>query len=163
MFLVRHTYVLWALLLAAALHLDAGPGAAQETRYASVNLRLRASASTQARAIGSIPRGASVSVRQCAARWCAVRYRGNEGFAARRYLRGSVPPLRAEGRTRPEGRRARGEGHGYTNSRGEHVRSPTFSRSAPAGASARCRDGSYSFSRSRRGTCSRHGGVASWL
>jgi hypothetical protein len=33
----------------------------------------------------------------------------------------------------------------------------------PPGASARCADGSYSFSASRRGTCSRHGGVAEWL
>ncbi len=33
----------------------------------------------------------------------------------------------------------------------------------PAGATAQCRDGSYSFSASRRGTCSHHGGVARWL
>ncbi len=31
------------------------------------------------------------------------------------------------------------------------------------GATAKCRDGSYSFSKSRRGTCSRHKGVAKWL
>jgi hypothetical protein len=35
--------------------------------------------------------------------------------------------------------------------------------SAPAGAAARCRDGTYSFSRHRSGTCSHHGGVATWL
>jgi Protein of unknown function (DUF4236)/Protein of unknown function (DUF3761) len=35
--------------------------------------------------------------------------------------------------------------------------------SHPAGASAICRDGTYSYSRSRRGTCSWHGGVATWL
>ena len=51
----------------------------------------------------------------------------------------------------------------YTNSRGERVRRPVKSNTAPAGATARCRDGSYSFSRSRRGTCSYHGGVAVWL
>ncbi|WP_343205931.1 DUF3761 domain-containing protein [Rhodanobacter sp. MP1X3] len=34
---------------------------------------------------------------------------------------------------------------------------------APAGASAQCRDGSYSFSMNHRGTCSHHGGVARWL
>ncbi|WP_289144502.1 DUF3761 domain-containing protein, partial [uncultured Bacteroides sp.] len=28
---------------------------------------------------------------------------------------------------------------------------------------ALCRDGTYSFSKSRRGTCSHHGGVAKWL
>src|SRR5438309_6018529 len=34
---------------------------------------------------------------------------------------------------------------------------------APVGATARCRDGTYSFSKHRSGTCSHHGGVASWL
>ena len=33
----------------------------------------------------------------------------------------------------------------------------------PAGALARCKDGLYSHARNRRGACSRHGGVASWL
>ena len=32
----------------------------------------------------------------------------------------------------------------------------------PAGSSAKCRDGSYSFSAHRQGTCSHHGGVAVW-
>lgn len=52
----------------------------------------------------------------------------------------------------------------YTNSRGVQVRRPTRSDGGPPpGASAQCRDGSYSFSQSRRGTCSGHGGVARWL
>lgn len=51
----------------------------------------------------------------------------------------------------------------YTNSAGNKVHSPAYSDSVPAGASAKCRDGTYSFSQSRRGTCSRHGGVAEWL
>jgi hypothetical protein len=33
----------------------------------------------------------------------------------------------------------------------------------PAGATAICNDGTYSFSQSRRGTCSHHGGVNRWL
>jgi hypothetical protein len=33
----------------------------------------------------------------------------------------------------------------------------------PAGATARCRDGDYSFSLHQRGTCSGHDGVAQWL
>jgi hypothetical protein len=33
----------------------------------------------------------------------------------------------------------------------------------PAGAIARCKDGLYSHARNRRGACSRHRGVASWL
>jgi hypothetical protein len=51
----------------------------------------------------------------------------------------------------------------YVNSKGETVKHPENCSSAPQGATAQCRDGTYSFSRSRRGTCSRHGGVAKWL
>ncbi|MGY6130420.1 DUF3761 domain-containing protein (plasmid) [Paraburkholderia strydomiana] len=53
----------------------------------------------------------------------------------------------------------------YTNRDGNTVHAPAKSLSgkAPEGATARCRDGSYSFSRHHSGTCSRHGGVASWL
>lgn len=40
---------------------------------------------------------------------------------------------------------------------------PTPERLAPAGATARCRDGSYSYSQHRRGTCSHHHGVAQWF
>lgn len=55
-------------------------------------------------------------------------------------------------------------GH-YVNAAGDTVHSPAHTRdgAVPPGASARCRDGSYSFSRHRRGTCSGHGGVAGWM
>ena len=51
----------------------------------------------------------------------------------------------------------------YVNSKGERVKRPENCSAAPQGATAQCRDGSYSFSQSRRGTCSHHGGVAKWL
>lgn len=53
----------------------------------------------------------------------------------------------------------------YTNSDGQQIHRPAHTKSgrAPEGASAKCRDGSYSFSTHHRGTCSRHGGVAQWL
>ena len=53
----------------------------------------------------------------------------------------------------------------YLNRDGNSVHSPARSRSGavPQGATARCRDGTYSFSQHHTGTCSRHGGVASWL
>jgi hypothetical protein len=51
----------------------------------------------------------------------------------------------------------------YINASGHCVHRPMQSDRPPAGASARCRDGSYSFSEHHRGTCSRHGGVANWL
>ncbi|MGH3429187.1 MAG: DUF3761 domain-containing protein, partial [Mycobacteriales bacterium] len=51
----------------------------------------------------------------------------------------------------------------YVNSKGSCVPRPAQAASAPAGATAKCKDGAYSFSQSRRGTCSGHGGVAAWL
>jgi hypothetical protein len=51
----------------------------------------------------------------------------------------------------------------YVNSAGATVCRPEVSSSAPSGATAKCGDGTYSFSQSRRGTCSSHGGVAVWL
>jgi Protein of unknown function (DUF3761) len=52
----------------------------------------------------------------------------------------------------------------YTNSSGNTVCSPEESPSGPpAGATAQCEDGTYSFSEHRSGTCSSHGGVATWL
>ena len=51
----------------------------------------------------------------------------------------------------------------YVNTKGQTVKRPETCSSAPQGATAQCRDGTFSFSRNRRGTCSHHGGVAKWL
>jgi hypothetical protein len=51
----------------------------------------------------------------------------------------------------------------YVNSAGNTVCRPENSPTVPAGATAECKDGTYSFSQSRSGTCSYHGGVARWL
>ena len=48
----------------------------------------------------------------------------------------------------------------YRNVDGNCIHRPSDD---PSGASAKCRDGSYSYSQNRRGTCSGHGGVAQWL
>lgn len=49
----------------------------------------------------------------------------------------------------------------YVNSAGNTVCRP--SNNNTGGATAICRDGTYSYSQSRRGTCSHHGGVKTWL
>lgn len=51
----------------------------------------------------------------------------------------------------------------YVNVDDDSIHSPAYSNSVPAGATAQCRDGTYSFSQHRSGTCSHHGGVAQWL
>jgi Protein of unknown function (DUF3761) len=60
-----------------------------------------------------------------------------------------------------------GEGS-YQNSSGNCVPDPTQPNPSqpptpPPGATAQCRDGDWSFSQHRSGTCSGHGGVAKWL
>src|SRR2546428_5019636 len=47
----------------------------------------------------------------------------------------------------------------YVNSKGQTVKRPENCSAAPQGATAQCRDGTYSFSRSRRVAWSHHGGV----
>lgn len=52
----------------------------------------------------------------------------------------------------------------YSNVNGNPVQSPAYSSNGvPAGATAQCRDGTYSFSLHRSGTCSGHKGVMQWL
>src|ERR1700736_6295369 len=51
----------------------------------------------------------------------------------------------------------------YQNSDGQCIPRPNQSQGVPQGATAQCRDGTYSFSTHRQGTCSGHGGVSQWL
>jgi peptidoglycan hydrolase-like protein with peptidoglycan-binding domain len=52
----------------------------------------------------------------------------------------------------------------YSNVNGSSVHSPASSSNGiPAGATAQCRDSTYSFSLHHSGTCSHHGGVSVWL
>jgi len=48
----------------------------------------------------------------------------------------------------------------YENVSGHCVHRPS---SSPVGATAKCRDATYSYSEHASGTCSHHGGVARWI
>ena len=48
----------------------------------------------------------------------------------------------------------------YKNVSGHCVHSPSTD---PAGATAKCRDNTYSYSEHASGTCSHHGGVGRWI
>lgn len=48
----------------------------------------------------------------------------------------------------------------YKNVDGNCIHRPSDN---PSGATAKCKDGSYSYSQHRQGTCSGHSGVAEWL
>ena len=152
-----------SLALTAALLLAAPPLSAQvdssaraQRAFTTAALHVRETPAPDGRLLATLPPAALVEVGDCDPTWCAIRFRGLEGYSAKRDLAFSRPVVSAESTTtvvQPQGR-------GYTNSRGEWVPSPvrTTDGRAPAGASAHCRDGTYSFSRSRRGTCSHHGG-----
>jgi hypothetical protein len=51
----------------------------------------------------------------------------------------------------------------YINSAGNCIPRPSPTTAAGRTPTAVCRDGAYSYSASRSGTCSGHGGVAQWL
>ena len=125
---------------------------AQGVKYATTNLNLRSGPGTNYSIIDRIPAGSSVDLEQSfTGAWVQVYYNGNYGYVYSKYLRSHH-------------RQAQSESNDYyINSDGEWVQSPTFYDSQPSGATAICRDGTYSFSRNRRGTCSHHGGVAQWL
>jgi hypothetical protein len=132
-----------------------GPQGSAVTRVATP---LRESPSVESRAFATIPPKTNVNATSCADGWCAVEYQNFSGHVVQVFLR-FPPPVD------PSQKPIANVGRGYTNSRGEHVASPvrTLDGQPPAGASAKCRDGSFSFSRSRSGTCSHHGGVGQWL
>ncbi len=76
----------------------------------------------------------------------------------------SVSVVQARDYREPDDATLDRHGHYVSRSDGQSVHRPAKTRdgSKPAGASAHCRDGTWSFSHTHRGTCSRHGGVASW-
>ena len=143
-----------------ALAFPTAPVRAQDTlratdtlAYTTTIVTVRAKPFANAQSLGRVDADAPVRLYTCANGWCSIAAARFTGYVPKEYL--SAQPTVVVQRSGP----------GYVNSRGEWVPSPTRTPndSAPAGASARCRDGTYSFSRSRRGTCSHHGGVANWL
>jgi hypothetical protein len=122
--------------------------------YTTTTLNLRDQPFTSGRVLAILAPGTQVRTYTCSQGWCSVTVPVNRrsGYVAQEYLT-LVPPA------------AQPQGRGYVNSRGVWVPSPqrTPDNQAPPGATAHCQDGTYSFSQSRRGTCSHHGGVAEWL
>jgi predicted nucleic acid binding AN1-type Zn finger protein len=53
----------------------------------------------------------------------------------------------------------------YVNIDGNSVHRPAHAKTnkKPSGATAKCADGTFSFSQHHRGTCSHHGGVTQWF
>ncbi len=124
------------------------------------NVNLRSLPTTDSRVLLQIPRGTSIELSGCETDWCEIYFNGQTGYIAKQY---TVSESQYRSIERKESAHPLEPVNYYTNSRGNTVQSPTHYDRPPAGATAKCRDGSYSFSQSRRGTCSHHGGVAMWL
>jgi len=137
--------VLISLLFAATL--------AADTRVTLSRTQLHATPRAGSRVVAVVPAGVRLSV-ECSKSWCSTSWNGAAAWVAKRDL------------SAPKGDRAKPErtGRGYINSDGKRIPSPQLSPTGPpAGATAQCNDGSYSFSTHRRGTCSHRGGVRRWL
>ncbi len=127
--------------------------AADTLAYTTTIVTVRAKPFANAPSVGRVDAAALIRLYTCSDGWCSVAAGRLTGYIVKDQLSRQPTPV------------VQRPGPGYMNSRGEWVPSPvrTSTDSPPPGASARCRDGTYSFSRSRRGTCSHHGGVADWL
>lgn len=136
-------------------------------KYVTTGLSLRYGPGTEYSVITVIPRGTAVTIDEdCDCKWVPVEYNGLIGYISTKYL--SSNPQYIQTYTNQKNKyhqssHTSGSIRYYTNTYGNRIQSPTYYSSAPAGATALCRDGTYSFSQSRRGTCSHHGGVARWL
>lgn len=137
---------------------------AQTYKYTYTNLNLRSGPSTSYQVLTTIPAGTRVEMAEnCDCAWIKVYYNGKIGYVSSKYLSSRQTVNYQNQNTTTYQRNTNSTVKYYTNSAGQKVQSPTYYNSAPAGATALCRDGTYSFSRNRRGTCSHHGGVAKWL
>ncbi len=150
-----------ALLLALSASFALSPLHAQKPEslqdtlaYTTTTLKLRDHPFMTAQVLAILAPGTQVRTYTCTQGWCSVTVLVNRraGYLASEFLTLASPAVHPQGR-------------GYINSRGVWVPSPqrTPDNQPPPGATAHCRDGTYSFSQSRRGTCSHHGGVAEWL
>lgn len=160
------------LLIILTLILSSITGMSQTPFVTTANLNLRTLPCTCADIETTIPVGTVIYVLNYEDEaWARVRYNSHINYVSRKYIK-KLPSLSFQSREIASSKQHK-ISHGtssnassvkyYTNSYGERVQSPTYYQTAPAGATALCRDGTYSFSRNRQGACSHHGGVARWL
>ncbi|MDD4971746.1 MAG: DUF3761 domain-containing protein [Paludibacter sp.] len=134
-----------------------------QLKVTTTNINFRSTPEISHNTICVIPKGTTISILKNIIQngnWIQVEFNGKIGYIHHSLLKRNH---HTSNNLNSNGNSAHGRIKYYLNSSHETVQSPTFSSSAPSGACAQCNDGSYSFSRSRRGTCSHHGGVKKWL
>ena len=133
-----------------------------QMKVTSGDVNLRTTPDTKGSKIGVIAKGTVVTIVQNSnesENWTKINFNG-ETYVHNNFLKN----ISADSKRLDDNKSSSANGvNYYKNSKGEKVQSPTKYDSAPEGATAECNDGTYSFSKSRRGTCSHHGGVKRWL
>ncbi|MCM1168631.1 MAG: DUF3761 domain-containing protein [Bacteroides sp.] len=150
------------LILILTILLSTLASIAQTPFTTTANLNMRELPCTCAGITKTIPKGATVYVLNYEDNsWARVTYNGHTNYVSRKYItkKANVSSHKYSNSDHSTHTAVKY----YTNTYGERVQSPTYYQTAPAKATALCRDGTYSFSRNRKGTCSHHGGVARWL
>lgn len=150
---------------------------AQIVCYTTTSLNVRKGPSTKYQIIGTIPVNTEVTIsgeNYKDFEWLQVNYNGQAGYINTKYLstQKTESPIK---NTTTYNWNANKQAYNYVNSNNakyynyyincnrEKIQRPTYYSNTPHNATAICRDGSYSFSTHRRGTCSYHGGVQVWL
>jgi len=143
----------FAVLLGGPVSAQAQVTPQDTLAFTTAPVRLREKPFATARALAALPQGTAVRLYTCSQGWCSVAVSQLAGYLLKRFL----PPKRRK--------RRRHRGAATSILKGSGFPSPTRTAGGqpPAGATAHCRDGTFSFSRTRQGTCSHHGGVAEWL
>jgi hypothetical protein len=109
--------------------------------------------------VGTLPRADTLCVSGI-----ITEYRGRPQLVLHSASQWSVPRTHSSSFTESTTSQTLSNNQHYTNVEGRTVHSPAYSSAGPpAGASAQCGDGTYSFSQHRQGTCSHHDSVARWL
>jgi uncharacterized protein YraI len=157
---MKRYFIIILLSVICLLNLDAG------VRFTTVNLHLRQGPGLDYQIEGIIPFGTYVTIDEdCNCKWICVEYHGQIGYVSSKYLSKTYYSHRKGGKSVYQKHLYHNKNiRYYVNSYGQRVQSPTYYQTGtPSGATAICQDGTYSFSRSHSGTCSHHGGVATWL
>lgn len=155
-------------IISILLFLSIGAFSQDVTKCLSANANLRTDSIIGDNIITVIPKGTCLTVDKTLfeANWIIVEYNGQQGFVNSSLfinIQVEIDKSSASYIDYNNSNSSKSNSDYYINSKGEKVKSPTHSSSVPEGATAICNDGTYSYSQSRRGTCSHHGGVKQWL
>lgn len=127
---------------------------AQTATVIAENANLRGTASQSGKVVQMLPEGTTLEVIKQSGAWFLVQAPDFAGWIhgnAIRLVGGRTNVSTSIPRTNPVRVRP-----------SPSITKPSPVVTQPTGATARCRDGTLSYSRNRRGTCSHHGGVAQW-